>query len=193
MPKVVNHEAYRTELLRDSFEVVARVGYGSLSMKQLAQSLNISTGLIYHYFKNKEEWFVSLVVHFSKATFDRLSQEIPRDASQSRKADLLVAEIARNREHYAGLIRLGSDFARIQPRDQSEGMFQMSVAVSYLYQHIALLFETDESHARALVAYVAGVIIASRLDPRGVDFDECVYFIRKLLDCPKPAAAGEPS
>jgi AcrR family transcriptional regulator len=83
VPKIVDHNAYRRELLSASFKVAASVGYGSLSMKQLAQSLNISTGTIYHYFKNKEDWFVSLVSYYSTEIFESLSRDIPRDASPS--------------------------------------------------------------------------------------------------------------
>jgi len=181
MPKVVDHEAYREELLRASFDVVAEAGFGSLSMKQLAASLKISTGLIYHYFKNKEEWFVSLVVHFSQDTFARLSNEIRPEYSLEEKTERLAAEVARNRDHYANMIRVASDFARMQRTRKETGMLQMSIALNHLYQHIAMLFETDEPTARALASYTAGVILSSRLDPHGVDVDECLHFIRKIL------------
>jgi len=190
MPKVVDHEAYRVELLRASFEVVAEIGYGSLSMKQLAKSLKISTGLIYHYFKNKEDWFISMVVLFSKETFERLGKQIDPTASLDEKTRRLAEEVARHRDHYANMISVASDFSRIRKDDKQDGMLQMSIALNHTYRYVAMLFETNEESARALVSYIAGVILASRLDPGGIDVDECRRFIRRLLDSPETSAQG---
>ncbi len=54
MPKVVDHEVYRVELLERAVGAFAEHGYASLSMKQLADRLGISHGLFYHYFESKE-------------------------------------------------------------------------------------------------------------------------------------------
>ena len=191
MPKVVDHEVYREELLRASFEIVAKVGYGTLSMKQLAQSMNISVGLIYHYFKNKEDWFVSLVVHFSKETFDRIRKGIPSEASRLEKIRLLALEMERNRDLYASMIRVATDFSRMQQQSSSQGMFQIGMALSYLYQQIALRLEIEERQARAVVSYLGGVILAARLDPQGFNTRDCIDFMRKLLDVPESAPTGE--
>jgi len=191
MPKVVDHEAYRCQLLRESFDVVANAGYGSLSMKQLARSLNISPGLIYHYFDSKEDWFVSLVAFLSKETFDELSHEISQGATFSERTELLAANIERHSEHYANMIRVASDYIRMPKVEEQGGMLQLSMAVDRLCEHIAMLFEADETTARALVSYLVGAIMASRLDSRCVDTRESLPVMRKLLNAPEQTGQGD--
>jgi AcrR family transcriptional regulator len=61
MPKIVDREQYRSELLHKSFELFAQKGFGSITMRQLAEGLGVSTGTLYHYFPSKEALFLQLV------------------------------------------------------------------------------------------------------------------------------------
>lgn len=181
MPKIVDHEAYRGALLRDSFGVVARMGYGSLSMKQLAQSLNVSTGLIYHYFASKEEWFVNLVVHFSGLVFSRLAAEVSSDAPLSERARLLVLHVERHREEYANLLSVASDYARIAGGGSQHASVELGMVGDRLYEFLGALFETDETRARALVSHLIGMVMLHRLDPHGIDLWEQLPYIQWLV------------
>lgn len=182
MPKVVDHETYRCELIRASFDVVAKVGYGSLSMKELARNLNISTGLIYHYFENKEEWFVSIVTHFSREVYEMLTREIPNEASVEQKCALLVEHVDRHKELYANMIGVASDYVRLPATEKEQGILELGFAADQIYEYLATLFETSESTARALLSLVVGVVVANRLDPRGVDVKEHLPHIRALVN-----------
>ena len=190
MPKVVDHGAYRCRLLQDSFEVVARVGYGSLSMKQLAQALKISTGLIYHYFESKEDWFVSLVEHFSGEVFDRLTHEVPADAPLPERIELLIEHIDRHKETYANLISVASDYTRMPSTEQKEGTLQLAMVADRLYEFTAALLEIDETKARALVSHLIGIVVTNRLDPRGVDVAGHLAIVQSLLATPGFPATG---
>jgi AcrR family transcriptional regulator len=61
VPKVVDHQAYRAELIAKSFALFAEHGYAALTMRELAKGLGVSTGTLYHYFPTKEELFHQLV------------------------------------------------------------------------------------------------------------------------------------
>ncbi|NJL79674.1 MAG: helix-turn-helix transcriptional regulator, partial [Richelia sp. SM2_1_7] len=60
MPKIVDHEKYRKELLWKSFDLFAQKGYGSVTMREIAKELGVSTGTLYHYFPNKESLYLQL-------------------------------------------------------------------------------------------------------------------------------------
>ena len=182
MPKVIDHEAYRCELLQASFDVVAKTGYGSLSMKQLARSLNISAGLIYHYFENKEDWFVSLVTHFSKEVLETMTREIPAEAPLDTKCQLLVEHVDRHKELYANMISVASDFVRMPRSDEQHVDAELAVAVDQVYEIVAQLFDTDEATARALVSQTVGMVMSHRLDPRGIDAREHLPYILRLVE-----------
>ena len=62
MPKVVDHQQYRKELLSKSFNLFAQKGYATITMRQIAQELGVSTGTLYHYFPSKESLFLQLVL-----------------------------------------------------------------------------------------------------------------------------------
>lgn len=51
----------RDELLRLGLEVFGRQGYDEVSVEDVAAQAGISTGLLYHYFPNKKEYFLAVV------------------------------------------------------------------------------------------------------------------------------------
>jgi len=182
MPKIVDHDRYRCELLHQSFEVVARVGYGSLSMKQLAQSMGVSTGTIYNYFESKEDWFVSLVIHYSAEVFQKLSEEIPMDAPREQKLQCLVEHIDRHKDRYGNMINVASDYVRMPNTETQTGSLELTVAADRLYEYLGALFDTDEISAQALLAYLVGMVMTNRLDPRGTDALAQLPYIARLLE-----------
>ncbi|MGB6015410.1 MAG: helix-turn-helix domain-containing protein, partial [Nodosilinea sp.] len=48
MPKIVDHDQYRREILDQCFDLFAEKGYAALTMRQIAQELGVSTGTLYH-------------------------------------------------------------------------------------------------------------------------------------------------
>lgn len=72
MPKVVDHKAYRRELLQKARAVFAERNYADVSMRDIAQSLNVSTGTLYHYFPSKEDLFCDLFLHAAQISANQL-------------------------------------------------------------------------------------------------------------------------
>ena len=193
MPKIVDHDAYRHELLKASREIVARVGYEALSMKRLAQGLDISIGLIYHYFESKEDWFVSLVAHYSVEAFERLVREVPIGGSVSDRAALLITHINKHKHSYANMISVISDYVRISDTEKKEVSAELALVADQLYEYFATLFDNDTPTARALVSHLVGMIMTDRLDPRGLDITAQLPYIRSLLGCAVSLENGKES
>jgi AcrR family transcriptional regulator len=76
MPKIVDHELYRKELLRKSFDLFASKGYAAITMREIAQGLNVSTGTLYHYFPSKKELFMHLVEEITEENLSIASAEL---------------------------------------------------------------------------------------------------------------------
>lgn len=55
MPKVVDHAERRGEILEATWRVVARLGLEGTTTREIAREANCSTGVLAHYFKNKDE------------------------------------------------------------------------------------------------------------------------------------------
>jgi AcrR family transcriptional regulator len=82
MPKIVDRDVYRKQLLEESFELFAELGYSNISMRQLAQRMGVSTGTLYHYFSSKEAMFLQLVEELIQkdiAQFLDRYQTVPKD------------------------------------------------------------------------------------------------------------------
>ncbi len=61
MPKIVDRDLYRGELLDRCFPLFTERGYAAMTMRQLAIGLGVSTGTLYHYFESKQAIFEQMV------------------------------------------------------------------------------------------------------------------------------------
>jgi AcrR family transcriptional regulator len=61
MPKIIDHDRYRSELIEGCRGLFAQRGYRALSMREIAAALGVSTGTLYHYFPDKRSLFTQCV------------------------------------------------------------------------------------------------------------------------------------
>ena len=55
MPKVVDHAARRAEVLEATWRVIVRAGLEGTTIREIAREADCSTGVLSHYFTNKDE------------------------------------------------------------------------------------------------------------------------------------------
>ncbi|MCU1391421.1 MAG: transcriptional regulator [Ilumatobacteraceae bacterium] len=55
MPKVVDHAVRRAEVLEATWRVIVRAGLEGTTIREIAREANCSTGVLAHYFKDKDE------------------------------------------------------------------------------------------------------------------------------------------
>lgn len=55
MPKYVDHEVRRDEILHAAFKVISRVGFDGATLRAIAEEAGFTTGVIGYYFRSKEE------------------------------------------------------------------------------------------------------------------------------------------
>ena len=82
MPKIVDHDQKRQELLLASLPLFATEGYGNLSVRQLATSLGVTTGVLYHYFDNKEALFEQLMAFIQDRQLQLIRMQFPQVTSK---------------------------------------------------------------------------------------------------------------
>jgi len=130
MPKVVDHPAYRKQLLALCFDLFAQRGYSALTMRQIAEALEISTGALYHYFPTKEALFQQLVEEVTQQTvFEAIAQIqqhgdpearltalfdfLAQHEEQLRKQLLVILDYYQHRDLYGStagkILRAGAD------------------------------------------------------------------------------------
>ncbi|WP_309733500.1 TetR/AcrR family transcriptional regulator [Chamaesiphon sp. OTE_75_metabat_556] len=119
MPKIVDREQYRKQLLTESFELFAEIGYGKITMRQLAQKLRISTGTLYHYFPSKEAIFLQLVEELAQRDISNFliqAESVPPDIRSRVGAILEFTQ--ENRDYFAKQLTIWMDYYQQQAGEE---------------------------------------------------------------------------
>ncbi len=87
MPKIVDHDARRAELVAASWNVIAREGLEGLTMRKVAAEAGCTTGRITHYFADRE----ALVLAALTGAYDACAARMAAIATSDRApADKLL-------------------------------------------------------------------------------------------------------
>lgn len=73
MPKIVDHEARREELVEATWRVIARAGMGGATMREIAREAGVSTGQLAHYFDDKEDLLGYALRLSHRRVYDRIN------------------------------------------------------------------------------------------------------------------------
>ncbi len=114
MPKIVDHDLYRQELLSKCFDLFAEKGYSAITMRQIAEGLSVSTGTLYHYFPSKQALFEQLVEAGCERDLSMASAELSGTQTLQERLEILGLFLAKNEEYYIKWISLQVDFFQHQ-------------------------------------------------------------------------------
>ncbi|MEL6457771.1 MAG: TetR/AcrR family transcriptional regulator [Cyanobacteria bacterium J06636_27] len=118
MPKIVDHEKYRKELLWKSFDLFALKGYGSVTMREIAKELGVSTGTLYHYFPNKEAIFLQLVEEQTEQDISNFLVEAGSPETLEERIKVLINFIQKYENYFIKQTLLNFDFYQQQERSK---------------------------------------------------------------------------
>ena len=119
MPKIVDHDRYRKELLKGCLALFAERGYGSVTMRQIAKGLAVSTGTLYHYFPSKESIFIQLVQELCEQDIYSFLAQAPKASSQEERLRAVMDFVFQHTQSYYQQLLLWVDFSQ-QTRDSSD-------------------------------------------------------------------------
>ena len=123
MPKIVNHDEYREEMLEKCFHFFSRNGFSKVTMREIADEIGISTGTLYHYFSTKENILGELIAWAGeKNVGDYISRISPGDSIQQR-FKLIVDFWKENGDFYQNIMLLTIDMQRNSSNDQYQKVY----------------------------------------------------------------------
>ncbi|MBD1833650.1 TetR/AcrR family transcriptional regulator [Cyanobacteria bacterium FACHB-472] len=114
MPKIVDHEQYRKELLHKCFDLFAQKGYASITTRQIAKELGVSTGTLYYYFPRKEDMFEQLVEEMSQEYLQIFANELKDGQTLSERFEALANFAVRYEDRLIKDICMMVDFCQQQ-------------------------------------------------------------------------------
>jgi AcrR family transcriptional regulator len=68
VPKIVNHEERRAEVLEATWRVISAQGVEGATVREIAKEAKVSNGVLAHYFTNKDE----IIVQAHRLAYDRV-------------------------------------------------------------------------------------------------------------------------
>ncbi|MBW4481585.1 MAG: TetR/AcrR family transcriptional regulator [Tildeniella torsiva UHER 1998/13D] len=182
MPKVVDHDEYRKVLLEQCFDLFADHGYASLTTRQIAKALGVSTGTLYYYFPSKEDLFMQLIEELTTQDLLRATAQI-EELSTLRERILALGDfLAANEDYFikqtllmmdfyqqagVGQSRVNEALQRVSMRSRDEIMTALQLDNPLLATHVLCLID--------------GLIAERMVNPEMVSYREQAELLADLL------------
>ncbi|MBJ93308.1 MAG: hypothetical protein CMP23_02410 [Rickettsiales bacterium] len=160
MPKIIDHEEQRAELLDGAFDLFADQGYRAVSMRKLAGSLGVSTGTLYHYFGSKDDIFEQMVERLAQRDIFTAISAIPEDADTRLRLQLIFAWICANQAYLQRVLSLMFDFRRHRSDTAAEHLVEQAA------QSYRLAFEEQvRPLGPEAWSLILGMLVGGQLEP----------------------------
>jgi AcrR family transcriptional regulator len=161
MPKIVDADQYRQELLNKCFDLFANQGYANVTTRQIAKELGVSTGTLYHYFPNKQALFEQLVEQISLQDVGILRQ-VNKNLSLTQRIKALGLILIDHQEYIIKQAAIWDNFYQ-QQSDRDVNSNSIFSKADLLYQQAIsdLLDIEDLELAKFIWTLVDGIAIAN--------------------------------
>ena len=182
MPKIVDVEQYRKELLLKSAELFAEKGYANMTTRELAQGLGVSTGTLYHYFPSKAALFEQLVEEMCQQDVLLAKAEIDRGKTLIEKLKILGKFMINREDSCIKQLFLWIDYSQYQGREElRRSQFFERVDRRYHQAVIEILGISDPSVAWLVVSVINGLILERLWCNEQIVIDEQMELLGKIL------------
>lgn len=164
MPKIVDHDRYRQELLSQCLDVIAEKGYASITMRQIAAGLKVSTGTLYHYFPSKEQLFEHLVEYIShQDTSEETIAELKQLPSRAERLEAMFSFVAEHEEYFLRQTLMLIDFSRQKSREEINQHQALRRAGERYEKALMQVLEIDDPAVGMMVMNLFDGLIVRRL------------------------------
>ena len=123
MPKIVNHEEYRQELLEKSLHLFTGKGYHNINMKEIAEEIGVSTGTLYHYFPSKESMLAEMIAWIGDKNVDEYIRRTSSVENVRDRFDMIVDFWKEKGELYENIMLLAIDMYRNTDIEQWKAVY----------------------------------------------------------------------
>jgi AcrR family transcriptional regulator len=165
MPRVVDVAARREALLEGAFSVFAARGYGSVSMRDLARDLGVTTGSLYHYFSSKEALFEEMVRYRATLDVAEATRDLPPDAPPQVRLAAFTAFFVRRLDPLQDALRVVLDFH--QQRGEPEARAFVGAVLDAYRDPLRGAF--GDALAPVALSLLLGALVQRMLAPEHVD------------------------
>ncbi|WP_017653371.1 TetR/AcrR family transcriptional regulator [Fortiea contorta] len=182
MPKIVDHEQYRKELLGKCFDFFAHKGYGSITMRQISQGLGVSTGTLYHYFPSKQALFEQLVEETCQQDIAMALAELEGTETLQESMIALGRYLAKNEAYFIKWTYLWVDFCQHRDSQEIPGKNVFKRANKRCRQAASDVFNIQNPVVISFIlSFIDGLLLRKLQGDEMIDFTEQCTFLGKML------------
>lgn len=182
MPKIVDHDQYRKELLAKSFSLFAEKGYAAITMREVAQGIGVSTGTLYHYFPSKEELFGQLIEQSCQEKLLIVKGRVKNAQTLKERIALVAQYIEEQEDHMMKQTHLWMDFCKHHPAEPNEPSLWQRINHHHEQAAIDILEITNPEIVKLFSCLIDGIILERILGDREVSFVKQLVLFGEILD-----------
>lgn len=181
MPKIVNHEQMRQGILMVCFELFAKRGYEAVSVKDIAKAANVSTGTLYHYFKNKQAIFHALAEMAVDNDIGDAQVSMAGSVTNRDRLESYVSFIKSREEFMIAEMLLITDFYR--QKDLLDNQELLNKIGQKMKAQIASFINSDESELIDFsLSFFMGLIMQRMLFGKEISFEKTSNLYIELIE-----------
>ena len=181
MPKIVDHDQYRKELLTKSFDLFAEKGYAAITMREVAQGIGVSTGTLYHYFPSKEELFGQLIEQSCQENILIVKDRLKNIQTLKERITLIAQYIEEQENFLMKQTQLWIDFSQHHASDsQKSGLWQR---MSHYHKQavVEILGITDPEIGKLFACLIDGIVLERMLGNQEVSFTKQLVLFGEVV------------
>ncbi|KAB8332758.1 TetR/AcrR family transcriptional regulator [Scytonema tolypothrichoides VB-61278] len=182
MPKIVDHDQYRKELLSKCFDLFAQKSYSAITMREIAQGIGVSTGTLYHYFPSKKALFEQLVEEISQQDVLMAAAELQGTQTLQERMEAFGRFLAKNEDYFIKQTLLWVDFCQHQDSKDMQNSSGFKRAKKRYHQAVSDFLGIHEPVLISLVLnLIDGLILEQLLGPENISMTEQFALLGKML------------
>jgi len=201
MPRVVDHDARRAQIVAAVLDLVAREGVEAVTVRKAAAAAGVSTGALAHYFADKEQLLAAAYTEvvtrvgrrmeaLAASTRDpvqllvqALLTTLPLDDAARTEARIWLAFLDR--------AQVRPEAAQVQREVYRQWRDALAWVIARAGQEGYLRADLDPHRtASFLIAVADGLALQATLDPEALDPDTLRHLVRAHVETLLPARAG---
>lgn len=164
MPKIVDHDRYRKELMHQCLALFAERGYGSITMRQIAQNLSVSTGTLYHYFPSKESIFMQLVQELCEQDIANFFAQAPTRKTLTERLQIVMAFFLKNFKFYQQQLLLWVDFYQHTQRKAIDDQQFLQKIWWHAHEQLVAYLQLPSDKAAFVLVFMDGLLLQCLYD-----------------------------
>ena len=181
MPKIVDHEQYRQKLLSQCFDLFAQKGYASITMRQVAQELGVSTGTLYHYFSSKDALFEQLVEQITQQDLLGATVELENLPTLADRIEALFSFVAQHEDYFNKQMLIWMDFYQQQDSEKIRQNTTFHRLNEQIRQAIAQMLGVEDPQLVVFVLSLIEGLIQERLFDADISLTKQGELLGKML------------